>query len=157
MRNASLFLVCVTVFAESPTWNSLMSEAHQLQKRGAYADAQSKLEAALSEAERFGPRDTRLALTLNNLGALLRLEGKYDLAERNANRALAIWTESGGPVTAALNNLAVLFVDQGRYPEAEIYYRKAISIEEHRSGPVDGRLPSMLTNLATLSFYGSRD
>src|SRR5579872_2755586 len=156
MRNASLFLVCVTVFAESSTWNSLMSEAQQLQKRGSYADAQSKLEAALSEAERFGPRDSRLGLTLNNLSALLRLEGKFDLAEQHGNRALQIWTDSGGPVTAALNNLAVLFVDQGRYPEAESYYRKAISIEEHRTGPVDARLPSMLTNLATLSFYQGR-
>src|SRR3981081_629069 len=126
MRNASLFLFCVTVFAESPSWNSLMSEAAQLQKTGAYAGAQSKLEAALAEAELFGPRDTRLALTLNNLGALFRNQGKYDLAESHSNRALRIWTEIGSPVTAALNNLAVLYVDQGRYSEAETYDRKAI-------------------------------
>src|SRR5579859_7816748 len=130
-----LFVLCAAAFAESAGWDSLLSEAGQLQQKGSYADAQKRLEDALSQAELFGPRDTRLAMTLNNLGILLRIQGKYQLAERHGTRALEIWTEINGPVTIALNSLAVLFADQGRYREAEANYRKAIRIEERKNGP----------------------
>ena len=55
MRNASLLLVCATVFAESPAWNSLMSEAQQLQKRGVQvasqplATAEARLAGSLTD------------------------------------------------------------------------------------------------------------
>src|SRR5205814_3570445 len=104
-------------------WNALIEEAGKLQNQGAYADAEKQFQQALSEAELFGPKDRRLALTLNNLGALYRREGRFNLAESHYRRALAIWTEAGGPVTITLNNLAVLFVEQGRYSDAEESYR----------------------------------
>src|ERR1700730_10014504 len=132
MSTVPLFLLCATAFAQSAAWDSLISEADQLQKKGAYADAQKKLEDALSQAELFGPRDTRLAVTLNNLGVALRIQGKYELAEHHCNRALSIWSEINGPVTTALNSLAMVFVDQGRYREAEANYQKAILIEKRK-------------------------
>src|SRR5580700_2149874 len=78
MSTFCFFLLCAAAFAQSATWDSLLSDADQLQKKGSYADAQKRLEDALTQAELFGPRDTRLAITLNNLGIVLRIQGKYE-------------------------------------------------------------------------------
>ena len=136
MFTAFLLALCAAI-SQAADWNSLMAEAGKLQTQGAYTEAETKFQEALSEAESFDAADRRLGLTLNNLGALYRRQGKYPLAEEQYNRALSIWSETGGPVTTALNNLAVLFVDQGRYAEAEANYRKAISIEERKHGASD--------------------
>ena len=128
MFTAFVIALCAAI-AQAADWNALMAEAGTFQIQGAYAEAERKFQDALAEAESFGSADRRLGLTLNNLGTLYRRQGKYLLAESHYNRALAIWTESGGPVNTVLNNLAVLFVDQGRYADAGANYRKAIRLQ----------------------------
>src|SRR5436309_7080287 len=145
----TVLLLALLSAAHAADWNTLMAEAAKLQTQGAFADAETKFQEALAQAELFGSNDRRLATTLNNLGTLYRGRGNYPLAERHYNRALAIWTEINGPVTTVLNNLAVLFVDQGRYAEAEANYRKALSIEERAHSPSDAVIAPMLTNLAS--------
>src|SRR5713226_3392200 len=152
----ALVMVLCSAIAQPADWNALMEEAGKLQNQGAYAEAEKKFQDALAEAEKFGPTDRRLGLTLNNLGALSRAQGKYPLAEALSYRALEIWSRTGGPVNTALNNLAVLFVEQGRYAEAAANYRKAISIVERKHGASNPALAPMLTNLGTLSFYQGR-
>src|SRR5262245_28368500 len=153
---AAFLLVCCSTGATVEGWNAKIAEATRFQTEGAYAEAEKTLHDALLQAESFGPRDHRLAVTLNNLGALYRIEGKYQLAESHYSHALAIWSETDGPVASALNNLAVLLVEQGRYADAEVKYRKAIAIEERKPGTSHPVLAAMLTNLATLSFNQGR-
>src|SRR5689334_1094423 len=98
---AACFLALYAVIARAADWNSLLAEAGLLEKQGAYAQAEKKFRDALREAELFGSGDTRLALTLNNLGTLYRQQGKFDLAESHYRRALAIWNETNGPVATA--------------------------------------------------------
>ena len=71
MFTAFLLALCAAI-AQAADWNSLMAEAGKLQTQGAYTEAETKFQEALSEAESFGAADRRLGLTLNNLGALYR-------------------------------------------------------------------------------------
>src|SRR5258708_19966171 len=118
MLTALVIALCSATIAQAADWNALMQQAEKLQNQGAYADAEKQYQDALGEAEKFGPADRRLGLTLNNLGALSRAQGKYPLAEAQSYRALEIWSRTGGPVNTALNNLAVLFFQPGRSPHA---------------------------------------
>ena len=98
-----LVIVLCSAIAQAADWNALMEEAGKLQNQGAYAEAEQKFQDALAEAEKFGPTDRRLGLTLNNLGALSRAQGKYPLAEAQSYRALEIWSRTGGPVNTPSN------------------------------------------------------
>ena len=91
MLAAFVILLCLNI-AQVVDWNALMTEAGKLQDQGAYAEAEGEFQRALAEAELFGPKDRRLALTLNNLATLYRRQGKFT-AENYYHRALAIWTE----------------------------------------------------------------
>ncbi len=71
-------------------WESYITAAQQAYQQADYAEAEKQFEAALKQAEAFGPDDVRLATSLNNLGELYRVQGKYSEAEPLHKRALAI-------------------------------------------------------------------
>ena len=108
-------------------------------EQGDYAKAEEEWVAALAEAEAFGPEDTRLATSLNNLGEVYRTQGRYGDAEPLYNRALAINEKALGPddpkLAASLNNLALLYDAQGRYEEAEPFYKRALAVYVKALGP----------------------
>src|SRR5207248_2533071 len=62
-----------------------------------------------------------IATTLNNLGALYALEGRYKDAAWYYERALAI-----RPLPNTLNNLAEMYRAEGRYSQAEKILRQLI-------------------------------
>ncbi len=51
-------------------WESYIAAAQQAYQQADYAEAEKQLEAALKEAEAFGPDDVRLATSLNNLALI---------------------------------------------------------------------------------------
>ena len=71
-------------------WESYITAAQQAYQQADYAEAEKQLEAALKEAEAFGPDDVRLATSLNNLALLYKAQGRYAEAEPLYKRALAI-------------------------------------------------------------------
>ncbi len=64
-------------------------------RQGDYGQAVRLFEAAVREAEAFGPRDNRLATSLNNLALLYDDQGRYKEAEPLYQRSLAIWEKAG--------------------------------------------------------------
>ncbi len=89
--------------------------------------------------EEFWPRDPQLAKNLNNIANVYRSQGKFEDAEANYKRAIAILENSVGDqhpnLATVLNNLAVLYRKQSKYKEAEVLYRRVLNIVEKAQGP----------------------
>ncbi len=95
-----------------------------------------------------------MAMSLNNLAALYKNQGRYAEAEPLYKRALAIYEKKLGPdhpdTGISLNNLAGLYKNQGRYAEAEPLYKRALAIDEKKLGPDHPDTATSLNNLAGL-------
>src|SRR5581483_6642519 len=77
---------------------------------------------ALDTWQRILPADApEMASTLNNLGALYAVEGRYKDAAWYYQRALSI-----RPLPNTLNNLAEMYRAEGRYSQAEKIYTQLI-------------------------------
>ena len=101
-------------------------------QQGNYGEAKKQLEAGLEIAEGFGPGDTRLATSLNNLAEVYRAQGRYAEAEPFYQRALAIFEKTLGPehphVAQSLENYAALLRQTARADEAERMEARAKAI-----------------------------
>jgi Tetratricopeptide repeat len=86
-RSASLAIVlCLfspnrTTLAEDALWQKTIREGKHLHQQGRHAEAERVHLLALAEAEKFGPEDRRLALSLNELAALYHATGQLRKAE----------------------------------------------------------------------------
>ena len=151
---AVLWLCSTSAFAQVEPWQSHMVAGAQAYQQGNYPEAEKRLVAAVEEAEGFGPRDPRLATTLNNLAVLYQARGKYTEAEPLYKRALAIREKALGAenpgVAQSLNNLAVLYDAQGKYAEAEPLYKRSLAIREEALGPAHPDVATSLENYAAL-------
>ena len=102
----------------------------------------------------LGPDHPDTALSLNNLAALYRAQGKLTEAEPLYRRALEICERVLGPdhpdTALSLNNLAALYRAQGKLTEAEPLYRRALEIRERVLGPDHPDTATSLNNLAFL-------
>ena len=128
-----------------PAAAQLLNQAgYYLYFRARYAEAEPLHRRALAIWEALGPDNPDTATSLNNLGVLLRLQGRYyGEAEPLLRRALAIREAALGPghpdTAISLNHLGVLLRAQGRFAEAEPLLRRALAIREValRSGHPD--------------------
>ncbi len=140
--------------AQGDLWETYMDAATAAYQQGNYPEAEKQLEAALKEAEGFGPQDPRLATSLNNLALLYKTQGKYGEAEPLYKRTLAIFEKALGPehphVATNLNNLAELYRAQGKYAEAEPFFKQSLAIREKVLGPEHPRVAASLANYAAL-------
>jgi tetratricopeptide (TPR) repeat protein len=93
-----LFLPNPTALAEESVWQKAIPEGKQLREQGRYAEAEQVHVLAVAEAEKFGPEDRRLALSLNELAALYHATGRLREAEPLYRRALAIWERLPEPL-----------------------------------------------------------
>src|SRR5437867_1950774 len=66
-------------------------------REGRLGEAMAEYGAALQEAEGFPEGDLRLAVSLSNLVAIYRLQGKHAEAESICRRALALKESALGP------------------------------------------------------------
>ena len=80
--------------AEDSLWHKLIGEAKQLREEKRYAEAEKQMLLGLAEAEKFGPEDRRLAVSLNELAALYHASLRFSEAEPVYRRALGIWKNS---------------------------------------------------------------
>ena len=120
-------------------WQTINEEGFRLYQQGAYDRAEQFFREALEMVETFGPKDTRVAMVLNNLANLCHNQGKLDEAEQHYQRALDIRREQYGPdhpfVAQSLNNMASLYRELGRLDEAETFLQKVLTIAEAIVGP----------------------
>ncbi|HLB80119.1 MAG TPA: tetratricopeptide repeat protein, partial [Dongiaceae bacterium] len=155
-------LLCLALWAapaaaQEGRWENLMSAAIAAYRQGDLAEAERQFVAAAREAETFGPKDERLAISLDNLAQVYQVQGNYVAAESLYRRSLEIVGEAAHPSAArSLNNLAELYRAQEKYAEAEPLYRRAIAIWEGVSGADSADLATSLNNLAALYFAQGR-
>jgi tetratricopeptide (TPR) repeat protein len=104
-----------------------------------------------------------LALTMDYLGDLYDLEGRFDDGERMLRQSLKILEQSYGAeaprapnYSKILNDLGNLYKDAGRLPEAEAALRKAIATEGAKVGDGDQNAASTIGNLALVLNAQSR-
>ena len=140
--------------AQGDLWETYMAAATKAYQQGNYPEAEKQLEAAVKEAEGFGPQDPRLAASLLGLGELYLHQRRYAEAESLLKRGLAIREKALGPehpdVAGSLNNLAALYDAQGRYVEAGSLYRRVLAIYEKALGPEHPSVAASLENYAAL-------
>src|SRR5262245_41074966 len=74
--------------AQESSWQRHFTEGNQLRNERRYAEAERAYSLALAEAEKFGPEDRRLALSLNELAVVHHSRGQLNEAEPLYRRAL---------------------------------------------------------------------
>ena len=100
----------------------LNNMALQLSNSGDNASAEALHHQALALKERaHGPKSIQAALTLNALGEVQSCQGKFEEAEVNLRRAVAIRNSAGNTFDAAVSreNLAQVFEAKGKFSEAK--------------------------------------
>jgi tetratricopeptide (TPR) repeat protein len=160
-QRVALFLVITCALAVSaPAWASKrdqqwihsMTAGQLAYEAGRYGEAVHQLKIALARAEKFGPRDMRLASTLNRLAQVYHDQGEFTKAEPLYRRSLALSERALGPshpdVAANMNNLATLYRDEGEYARAEALYKRSLGIVRKALGPESTDAAISLNNLA---------
>ena len=142
------------VLGQTGSWQGERAAAVAAYWSGDYAGAEQRLLSAIDRAKAFGPRDPRLAATLNDLALTYFRLGRYADAEPLHRRALRIRERVYGPdhakVAATLNDLAFLYVAQGRTTEAEPLHKRALKIREKAFGPEHPEVAKSLNNMGSL-------
>lgn len=80
----------VAATAQPSTWERNLREGNDLVSHGQYAQAERSYLSAIREAEKFGPNDQRLAVSLASLALFYMSQGQTEKALPLAARALAI-------------------------------------------------------------------
>src|SRR4030095_4016897 len=141
-------------FALELEWNDAMNAASKALAESRYAEAERWLRTAVKEAEKFGPEDRRLGMTLSSLGAVVGYRGAYVEAEQRYQRSLAITEKAVGPghvrVADGLTGLAQMFQMQGKVTEAQQLLERALAIREKVLGPEHPDVADGLNNLGAL-------
>src|SRR5262249_15282646 len=86
----AVFLARTAAAQDAALWQQYAEEAKQAYQKGDQVAAERLLQLSRQEAEKFGPEDPRVAVTLNNLATLYVKQAKFAAAEPLYQRALAI-------------------------------------------------------------------
>lgn len=136
-------------------WGRNVTAGLKAEKAGDLQEAEQYFRSAVKEGEKFGPRDIRLASSLNNLALLLNQTLRSKEAEELARRALEIYREALGPehryVASVLANLGQIKETEGDFKSVEELYTQALSIMQEKLGPEDPHLANTLGHLGELS------
>jgi CHAT domain-containing protein/tetratricopeptide (TPR) repeat protein len=161
-RAEQLYLRAIAIYekAHAPENASVASALYGLAStytnRGQFARAETLLRRALAIFEKAsaGRDDFFTVLTLNNLAAVLKEQGRYEEAEPLYLRSLAaqetLFGAEGQTVATALTNLAALYREKGEYLRAEPLLRRALAAQEKTLGPAHADVAVTLNQLAIL-------
>lgn len=134
-------------------WDLYQSAAEDAAAWEHHEEAERLYRAALREAERFGPDDSRLRATLEGLNALYghRTDTTAPMVEV-CWRLLLLQEAALGPddpaLDGALDELARACAVRGMPVEAEALYRRRIALAERWSGPESAEVVDSLIDLA---------
>jgi len=122
---------------------------------GNLAELQVEAERSLRvKRARLKPDDPDIAVSLTNLGEVLRARGKSAAAYEQFTAALAIRESANGPesleTAAALNDVAKTLRDLSRSSESKPLFVRALAIREAKLAPNDPELAISLTNLGNV-------
>ena len=101
-----------------------------------------------------GAESPAVATLLNNLGQIVKVQGRGTEAEPMIKRSLAIREKVLGrdhpDVARSLNNLGDLYQRENRFAEAEPTFKRALAIREQAVGPDHPDTAASVNNLASL-------
>ena len=135
--------------------NKLEDKFLKLYDAGRYADAIPIAQRVLTIREKaLGRNHPDVAIALDNLANLYRLQGRFADAEPLLQRSLAIREQALGhddpDIAGSLLNLAALYLDQSRYADAEPLLQQSLAIWEKALGRDHPDVALALNNLASL-------
>lgn len=138
-----IFLSAAWGFAQDDAkWQAAMQQAASARQGGRLEEVENLLKSAIEEAEKFGPSDQHLMVTLDALGTFYYTKGDYTGALPVYTRMLEIRERVVGPhhtlVANALNNVAVIESVMKKPAEAEAHGERAVKISEQAAAGVSG-------------------
>lgn len=138
---------------------TLDAKGKELEKAGDCEGAKRQFEAAVKEAERFGPGDPRLVAALSDLGAAqqqLEEDGPADDSYRRALAALAAGRSSDHVQIGALwHNVGLQAARRKRAGEAEKDFKNAVA--EFKKTEDRTSLGKSYMELAGVYYFADRD
>jgi len=140
-----------TAPAGIPPWAESATVAQQHEYTGDLSTAEQLRRDALRSAEQaLGPDHKQVAVLLSNLGATLRLEGRYQDAYASSLRALEIAKASGDQrlLAAVLNGLGLALWNEPA--RAEPVLRRSLALYEQVGGDDRLGIAKIENNLASL-------
>ncbi|MEJ7609102.1 MAG: tetratricopeptide repeat protein, partial [Bryobacteraceae bacterium] len=139
----------------------LFLSAEKLTHAGRYQEAYPIAVQAQKLAGQFSTNDARYASSLNQVGLLCHMLGRYAEAEQSYRRAIVIIEEDTGQqrlLTLALQNLCSLYMDHGaRYSRAERLMRRALEVSAGLFESDSPEIGAMLANLGTAHMMQRHD
>lgn len=151
-----LYLLIPLAAAASPPWQHWQQQTLDHYQHGRLQQATASARQALRYARRPPHDPHALALSLNNLGLMYKLQGQSARAERLFRQALPLVEASQGPhhpdTAGCLNNLATLLHAQQRHTEAEPLLLRVLAIREAALGPDHPDVALSLNNLGSHYF-----
>lgn len=142
-------------------WQRDMDAANQLFRQGRYAEAEASYRAVAKTAEAFGPKDLRLATTLNNLAAVLDAAGQGSEAETLYKRVVEIREAALGPkdplVARSLNNLAAFYGFDPQAGPVTALLERALDLRRNAPGVDPADVAQSWENLGLSAFVDGRD
>ncbi|MBL9101406.1 MAG: tetratricopeptide repeat protein [Myxococcales bacterium] len=126
-----------------------------LSERGRVAEAIALLDQAAREVEAVhGDRSTRLFSVLNTRGTVHAMQGDFERALADYERALAICKQHMGPehpdVASILQNIGLLQKDRGELAAARENLERSLAIRRQALGELDPDTATSLLNMGTL-------
>jgi len=113
-------------------WRKLFDSGCDALHEGDFKTAEQKLFGALAEAERFGDKDSRLAMTLERLVEANWYGGQFGQVEAHARRLLLLYQNTVGPdhfKTACVSyRLATLYHYEQKLGLAEPLYKQVTTV-----------------------------
>lgn len=140
--------------AKAQTCDRYITVGQDLFRAGRFVEAEKSFLAANAEAQKLGPRDGRLATTLNNLMAVYERQGRYAEAEQLCTSALNLDEKAFGTthptISRDLNNLALLYDRENKNAESERIHKIALDLDQKIFGPDHPNVAVELQNYAAL-------
>lgn len=125
-----------------------------------YTEAEKELQAAVSEAEKGGVEDRRLAATLYNLGHVYAKQKNYEKAETTYKRSLTICEKICGDkdkeVLRTMTSLAKLYTEEKKYDQAEPLFKHVVDVQQKALGRNHQDVAEALNNLAAMYSQAGR-
>jgi tetratricopeptide (TPR) repeat protein len=139
---------------------SYMQSGYDAYGKGDYGESERMFRTALDEANNVNTGDKEssdlLLLSLNGLGIVLQVEGRYEEAEPINRRFVEIMEkvrkEDDPEYAMALNNLGQNLANLKKYEEAEEVHRKALSLREKYESPAHSDIGVSLGNLGRVYY-----
>jgi tetratricopeptide (TPR) repeat protein len=129
---------------------NVLYKAHKLEEARPVAEEAVRLRQAA-----LGPRHADTATSLDDLGAILMVNGDLAAAETRMRQALAIRREVLGPddpqLSTSLNNVGFALQEKGDLQQAEAMFLESLAIDRRRLGNDHPEVAIKLVNLARLN------